>query len=107
MTHSQTATNKQKLGVRFQMAEKSTRFFQGIKYVPNLEELDQEKQPMKIDEKSANEKHAIEENLSISDFCKFLPIEPQKKNVEIPYSIPYSKSGSEESYDHRHNNDHL
>lgn len=67
------------------MAEKSTSFFQGIKYVPNLEELDQEKQPMKVDEKPAHEKNANDEPLSFSDFCEFLPIGHIKKNCEIRF----------------------
>lgn len=67
------------------MAEKSTNFFQGIKYVPNLEELDQEKQPMKVDEKRANEKNANDEPLSFSDFCEFLPNGHIKKNCKTRY----------------------
>lgn len=54
------------------MAEKSLSFFQGIKYVPNLKELDEEKQPMKMDEKAvATTDNSKDEKLSFSDFCKF------------------------------------
>lgn len=53
------------------MAEKSLSFFQGIKYVPNLKELDQEKQPMNADEKPTIADDVNAEKLSLSDFCKF------------------------------------
>lgn len=54
------------------MAEKSLSFFQGVKYVPNLNEMDEEKQPMKTDEKSvaATTENSKDEKLSLSDFCK-------------------------------------
>lgn len=52
------------------MAEKSMSFFQGVKYVPTLNELDQEKQPMKSAEKSAIEGDSDDEQLSFSDFRK-------------------------------------
>lgn len=90
------------------MAERSMSFFQGIKYVPNMEELDQEKQPMKIDEKPANEKNTNDENLSFSDFCEFHRLSiNQEKKCEIPFYWSYSETGSKESYAHRRNNDRL
>lgn len=60
-----------KIHVRFQMAEKSISFFQGVTYVPNLEDLDQEKQLMKADEKPVIEENSNNEKLSLSDFRKF------------------------------------
>lgn len=57
------------------MAEKSISFFQGIKHVPNLDQLDQEKQPMKTDEKPVIEENSDNEKISLSDFCTYLRLD--------------------------------
>lgn len=40
--------------------------------MPNLQELDEEKQPMKMDEKVVVAEEPIDAKLSLSDFCKCL-----------------------------------